>query len=150
MDTGSSFLPSEITAAFLWAQLEHLDMIQRKRCALWQAYQHNLLEWAFEKRVKLPHFPAYATNNAHMFYMLCPDNEFRNRLIAHLRNNGIHAVFHYQSLHRSPYYRHLYTGKELKNADACTGHLLRLPLYYELTNEMLINICNAIKNSSHD
>ncbi len=150
VDIGSSFLPSEVTAAFLWAQLEHIDAIQKKRCALWQGYYQNLENWAAENNVKLPCFPAYATSNAHMFYMVCPDNEFRNRLISHLRSNNIHAVFHYQSLHKSTYYKNLHAGEELRHADKYTECLLRLPMFFELTNEALINICNTLKNFDYE
>lgn len=94
VDTGSSFLPGEITAAFLWAQLEELDQIQNQRKAIWYQYQAALQTWAAKTGVILPYTPDYATQNAHMFYLVCPSPKFRTQLIEHLKKNNIHAVFH--------------------------------------------------------
>lgn len=132
VDTGSSFLPSEVTAAFLWAQLECLDDIQKKRCRLWHQYMESLQEWAKENAVQLPALPAYATKNAHMFYLVCPSPKYRTKLIAHLKENKISAVFHYQSLHSSPYYQHKHDGRNLPEADRYSDCLLRLPFYYDI------------------
>jgi dTDP-4-amino-4,6-dideoxygalactose transaminase len=150
VDIGSSFLPSEVTAAFLWAQVEHIDNIQKERCKLWNEYMYNLNNWASEHDVILPVLPGFATNNAHMFYLVCPDGEFRSSLISHLRSNNIHAVFHYQSLHKSAYYQHLYTGYDMTQADKYAISLLRLPMYYELKSVEVNNICNIIKNQEHE
>lgn len=98
VDTGSSFLPSEITAAFLFAQLEELDNIQNKRKDLWNKYRAGLQELANSGKIRLPHIPEYATNNAHMFYIVCSSLEERSALIAYLKERGIMAVFHYLSL----------------------------------------------------
>ncbi|PIQ19722.1 MAG: dTDP-4-amino-4,6-dideoxygalactose transaminase, partial [Cytophagales bacterium CG18_big_fil_WC_8_21_14_2_50_42_9] len=99
IDLGSSFLPSEITAAFLWAQLENLDQIQNRRTEIWHQYATGLQELAEKKLVKFPYLPPYATNNAHRFYLLCTSPEQRTALIAFLKQHHIHAVFHYLSLH---------------------------------------------------
>jgi len=134
VDIGSSFLPSEIIAAFLYAQLEHLDEIQSRRRKLWELYRQGLEALETKGILRLPHLPDYATNNGHMFYVVCGNLEQRNKLIAHLRDRGILAVFHYQSLHKSPFYEERHDGRELPNSDRYTDCLLRLPLYYELSN----------------
>ena len=105
VDMGSSFLPAEINAAFLWAQLENLDEIQNKRKALWETYYKLLKPIADKGYFKLPDLPDYASNNAHMFYLVLPDLEKSTALIQHLKDNGIMAVFHYLSLHSSAYYQ---------------------------------------------
>jgi dTDP-4-amino-4,6-dideoxygalactose transaminase len=135
VDIGSSFLPSEIVAAYLWAQLENIEDIQRRRTEIHEAYSSGLGKWADCNGIGLPKVPAYATNNAHMFYLVCRDLDQRTRLISYLKGSGIHAVFHYQSLHRSEYYRDRAPGCNLPNADRYADCLVRLPLYYELSNE---------------
>lgn len=131
VDVGSSFLPSELTAAFLWGQLETLDEIQATRKAIWQRY-HGGLQPKKDK-IRLPLIPDYATNNAHMYYIVCRDFEERSNLIDHLKSVGISAVFHYLSLHRSPYYKDVHSGSENVHADRYTECLLRLPFYNELS-----------------
>jgi dTDP-4-amino-4,6-dideoxygalactose transaminase len=133
VDTGSSFLPSEINAAYLYAQIENLDDIQTKRRGIYTSYFRELRDWGHKNGVKLPCIPEYATNNGHMFYLVCSSLEQRSALIEHLKQNGVHAVFHYLSLHKSAFYKGKYDGPELRNSDHYTDCLLRLPLYYELT-----------------
>lgn len=137
IDTGSSFLPSEITAAFLWAQLEAIEQIQTQRITLWNTYYTKLADWAQRENIGMPEVPAYATQNAHMFYLVCPSLAFRSTLIQHLKDQGIHAVFHYQSLHRSPFYAPHHDGRNLPHSDRFADCLVRLPLYYELSTEQL-------------
>lgn len=132
VDVGSSFLPSEITAAFLWAQLEHLDQIQNARKEIWNAYNSGLQTWANENQVLLPQIPDYSTNNAHMFYLECPNIEFRDTLIAKLKAENINSVFHYQSLHKSPFYSPKHDGRELYKSDRYTDCLVRLPMWIGL------------------
>lgn len=141
VDTGSSFLPSEITAAFLFAQLEHLDEIQTRRKALWNAYASGLAALAQQGRLVLPNIPAYASNNAHMFYVICASLEERTALIAHLKQQGILTVFHYFPLHKSPYYTLRHDGRDLPHANRFADCLLRLPMYYNLTATQVNNIC---------
>lgn len=138
VDVGSSFLPSEITAAFLWAQLEQLDQIQNARKEIWNAYYTGLKTWANENQVGLPQIPDYATNNAHMFYLVCPNIEFRDALIAKLKAENVHAVFHYQSLHKSPFYTAKHNGRELPESDRYTDCLVRLPMWAGLENPKII------------
>ncbi len=130
VDIGSSFLPSELNAAYLWAQLEQLDDIQRRRVAIWERYYQQLEP--FRDRVDLPQAPPPHGNNAHMFYIVCRDADRRNDLIRHLKECDVSAVFHYQSLHRSRYFRDRHDGRQLPNADYFSNGLLRLPLFYDL------------------
>jgi dTDP-4-amino-4,6-dideoxygalactose transaminase len=148
VDTGSSFLPSEVIAAFLWAQLEHMDDIQARRKHLWELYYSNLSPLALSPNslIALPGLPEYATNNAHMFYLVCNSLEERSQLIKRLKENGILAVFHYLSLHSSPYYTDKHDGRELLESDRYADCLVRLPMYYELKDDEVIKICRLITN----
>ncbi|HNB10851.1 MAG TPA: dTDP-4-amino-4,6-dideoxygalactose transaminase [bacterium] len=146
VDIGSSFLPSDIIAAFLYAQLEHIDEIQKKRKGLWNHY-YTLLTFLEDKhRVKLPFIPQYATNNAHMFYLVFSDTATRTTVIDLLKQNNIHAVFHYQSLHVSAFYKHNNDGRDLPLSDRYTNTLLRLPMYYDLEREDVELIAKIIKS----
>ncbi len=146
VDTGSSFLPSEVIAAFLWAQIENLDDIQRRRKEIWQLYYDNLVSLPAIKGIGLPIIPNYATNNAHMFYLVCNNLEQRTELIKKLKENDILAVFHYLSLHNSDYYACKHDGRALPNGDRFADCLVRLPLYYELESNKIIEICRLITN----
>lgn len=145
-DTGSSFLPSEIIAAFLWAQLEQLDTIQGKRKSLWSQYYNLLKPLADKGLFRLPDVPDYATNNAHMFYLVCNSIEERTALIKKLKENDIQAVFHYLSLHSSPYYLDKHDGRDLPNCDRYADCLVRLPLFFDLTNDELGLTCRLISS----
>lgn len=134
VDIGSSFLPSDILAAYLYAQLESLEDIQRRRLTIWKRYRDGLQELGARGCFALPVIPDFATNNAHMFYLTLPSIEERSAFISYLRKRNITAVFHYQSLHASRYFADKHDGRELKNADRFTECLVRLPLYYELTS----------------
>lgn len=143
VDTGSSFLPSDMLAAFLLAQLEHVREIQNKRINLWKYYYNKLLPLAGEGYIKLPFVPEFATNNGHMFYFICKSESQRAAIIKKLRTHSISAVFHYQSLHRSPFME----GKnfcDLVYSDLYSDNLLRLPFYFELTMEQADKICELI------
>ena len=135
VDIGSSFLPSEIVAAFLWAQLENLEKIQNTRKTHWESYNSILSGWAKHHEISLPELPPYATNNAHMFYLVCKNLEQRTALINHLKQNDIWAVFHYISLHKSPFYEEKHDGRVLPETDNFTDCLLRLPLFFELDSK---------------
>ena len=144
VDMGSSFLPAEINAAFLWAQLENLDDIQAKRKQLWNRYYDNLSK--VHASFSLPDIPDYATNNAHMFYLVLPDLEKRTAFIKYLKEHGIGAVFHYLSLHSSEYYRARHDGRQLPECDRYADCLVRLPLFYDLTIEQVDFICDTIRD----
>jgi dTDP-4-amino-4,6-dideoxygalactose transaminase len=139
VDIGSSFLPSEIIAAFLWAQLENLEDIQKVRKQHWNAYQSQLENWAKRNEIQLPIIPDYATNNGHMFFIKCKSIEQRTEIINRLKAKHTHPVFHYISLHTSPYYLDKHDGRILPNTDNFTDTLLRLPLFYELDVQTVIN-----------
>ena len=140
VDTGSSFLPSEIIAAFLWAQIENLDAIQEKRKELWNLYYNGFKKLQSSLNIKLPEVPAYATNNAHMFYLVFNEAAGRSNFINVLKLNNIHAVFHYLSLHNSEYYQAKHDGRVLINSDKFTECLVRLPLFYELNTSDVLKI----------
>jgi dTDP-4-amino-4,6-dideoxygalactose transaminase len=134
VDIGSSFLASDLNAAFLYAQLESMAQIQERRKQIWQRYFEGLKELG-GLGIQLPYIPEYATNNGHMFYLVCRSGVERDALIAHLKHHGIHAVFHYQSLHASPYFSARHDGRQLVQSDRYSECLLRLPFYYELGEE---------------
>lgn len=144
VDKGSSFLPSELNAAYLWAQLEKLDDIQNKRKHIWNMY-YNGLNGKIDERIQLPYIPEYATNNAHMFYLLCPSLEYRTALIKYLRENDVQAAFHYLPLHSSKYYQDKHDGRDLKNCDIYGDRLVRLPLFYALSDIEIEKICELIR-----
>jgi dTDP-4-amino-4,6-dideoxygalactose transaminase len=146
VDIGSSFLPSEIIAAFLLAQLEATEQIQSRRKNLWNQYYQLLKPLELAGYLTLPFIPDYATNNAHMFYIRVNDLDTRTKLIDYLKQNGIYAVFHYISLHRSAYYHNQHDGRDLPVADLLTNTLLRLPLYYELTEQQITVIAETISS----
>ena len=146
-DTGSSFLPSEVISAFLWAQLESLDDIQNKRNNLWRQYYAGLESLAAKGYFRLPDIPSYATNNAHMFYLVCKNLEERSGLIKYLKEHDVLSVFHYLSLHQSEYYTTHYSEiPSLPNCDRYADCLVRLPMFYELKAEQVDYIVNLISN----
>ena len=134
VDVGSSFLPSDIISAFLYAQLENLENIQKTRLEHWNQYYNGLKGLEDLGLIKLPYIPVnYASNNAHMFYIICKSLEERTELINYLKKNGILAVFHYLSLHSSKFYLKDNPKVDLPNADFYSNQLLRLPMFYSLT-----------------
>lgn len=149
VDIGSSFLPSEVTAAFLYAQLEWINEIQAKRRTLWNRYYSLLGPLGIAGKIRLPFVPEYATNNVHMFYVLCNNIAERHELIAYLKAQGIQAVFHYLGLHRSPFYKDHHDGRDLPLCDYYSDCLLRLPLFYELTEREVDQISQAVLNFYH-
>ena len=148
VDVGSSFLPTEIVSAFLWAQLEHLDEIQAERKRLWQAYWDffSTFKPSNSQTFKLPTIPDYATNNAHMFYLLFLDLAKRSDFIAKMKARDILTVFHYLPLHSSAYYAKQHDGRALPNCDRYADTLVRLPLYYGLAPDQ-DKVFAAIKES---
>lgn len=131
VEVGSSYLPSELNAAYLWAQLEQADQIFRDRMQIWRMYEEGFRELADAGKVELPHIPEGCSHNAHMFYMKVKDLKERTRLISYMKSRGIILVFHYVPLHTAPAGRKYgkfvgedrYTTKE-------SERLVRLPLYY--------------------
>ncbi len=148
VDVGSSFLPSEIVAAFLYAQLEQLDIIQAKRRLLWESYYAGLKSAEENGVIKLPTIPSYATNNAHMFYIVFDNLEKRTKMIEHLKNESINTVFHYLSLHKSPYYFNKHDGRVLPQTDHYSDSLLRLPMYFDLEVPDIMKVSKKINEFS--
>ena len=146
VDTGSSFLPSEINSAFLWAQLESLEVIQTRRKAIWNQYYEGLTDLAAKGFFVLPDMPDYATKNGHMFYLVCRNLDERTKLISYLKEQGIGAVFHYLSLHLSDYYRGHHVGEIpiLPNCDRFADCLVRLPMFYELKEDEAQYVISSI------
>ena len=130
VDIGSSYLPGEIIAAFLWAQLEEAEAITARRRALWNAYHERLEAAERAGRLRRPVIPAGCRHNAHLYYVLLPALAQRDRLIERLRGRGIHAVFHYVPLHSSPAgRRYARAATALPNTERAGECLLRLPLW---------------------
>jgi dTDP-4-amino-4,6-dideoxygalactose transaminase len=144
VDTGSSFLPSEVIAAFLWAQLENLDLIQEKRIKIWNIYHQGLKKLNEQQVIEVPHIPSYATNNAHMYYIVVKSIEVRDALIAYLKAKQIMPVFHYLSLHLSEFYKNKHDGRVLHQTDRYSDCLLRLPFYYDLEESQVVQIVDHI------
>lgn len=143
-DIGSSFLPSEIIAAYLWAQIQNIDDIQLKRTKIWSWYYEGLKEWAEYNGIRLPILPEYATNNGHIFYLVCKSLAERDDLILKLKGENILSVFHYLSLHNSEFYKNRHDGRILTESDRYSDTLLRLPLFYELEFEDVKKIINCL------
>jgi dTDP-4-amino-4,6-dideoxygalactose transaminase len=145
VDIGSSFLPSDIIAAYLYAQLECLNDIQSKRKEIWNNYSNAFIgELDADFDVQLPFLPKYASNNAHMYYLVCSSGKEREGLIKHLKADGILAVFHYLSLNKSKFYDD--NVEDLIQSDLYTERLVRLPLYYEMTDEVQRKVINSVLN----
>ena len=146
VDTGSSFLPSEINSAFLWAQLESLDVIQNRRKTIWNSYYKGLKDLAAKGCFTMPNIPEYATNNGHMFYLVCRNLDERTKLIAYLKEQGVGAVFHYLSLHLSDYYKEHHLGEipNLSNCDRFADCLVRLPMFFELKDDEVNHVIDSI------
>lgn len=142
---GSSFLPNELTAAFLFAQLENIDDIQQKRLNIWNRYFELLNIEELKGKINLPFVPGYAQHNGHLFYITVTSEEIREELLKHLHENGIYAVFHYLSLHNSPYYRQLNGNRLLPNAERYSSTLLRLPFFYSLQDDEILYIVDSIR-----
>lgn len=145
VDVGSSFLPSDITAAFLYAQVENIKSIQAKRKQIWQRYYDVFSDLKEQGKMQLPFLPEYSTNNGHIFYLICNTPEERSSLINHLKKKGILAIFHYLPLHLSAYYTSKHSREYLPMSERYATHLLRLPLFYTLTEEEQQFIIDKVK-----
>ena len=148
IDIGSSFLPSEITAAFLWAQLENINQIQQRRKFIWNRYDSELKYWAEINDIMQPSLPSHAYNNAHMYYLCFKSASQRQHVVDALMRQGIQSVSHYLSLHKSKYYMHCKNRKDfrLPHSDYYTDCLLRLPLFYELTLEEQSKVIDILQS----
>jgi dTDP-4-amino-4,6-dideoxygalactose transaminase len=145
VDVGSSFLPSDLLAAFLLAQLEAAETIQAKRRAVWERYASGLADWARRIGARLPVVPPDVEQSHHLFYVLMPEADMRAGLIAHLKAKGILAVFHYLPLHSSPMGTSLRTDRaDCPVTTSVSERLVRLPFYTELSREDQAEVIDAI------
>lgn len=149
VDVGSSYLPSDLLAAFLFAQLEAREQIQAKRRAVWERYWNGLEAWAYEFGARLPVVPKHCQQPYHMFYVLMPSLEERQRLIAYLQDREIMGVFHYQPLHLSEVGRSFggRTG-DCPITESVSDRLLRLPFFNELEPESQDRVIQAVRDFS--
>jgi dTDP-4-amino-4,6-dideoxygalactose transaminase len=148
VDVGSSYLPSDLLAAFLYAQLEARDQIQARRQQIWEYYAEHLRDWAKAHDVRLPAAPAHCEQPYHLFYLLLPSLEVRTRLILHLKKQSILSVFHYLPLHLSTMGQK-FGGKpgDCPVAEDVSDRLVRLPFYNDLTKEKQDRVISAIKKA---
>jgi dTDP-4-amino-4,6-dideoxygalactose transaminase len=145
VDVGSSYLPSEVLAAFLYSQLEVADQIQRQRKRVWEFYDEHLRDWASASGVGLPGVPDHCEQAYHMFYLVMPDASARTRLIDHLKARGILSVFHYLPLHLSPMGRRLGGAPgDCPITESVSERLVRLPFYNALTEDEQMEVCAAV------
>jgi len=149
VNVGSSYLPSDMLAAFLFAQLEEREQIQSRRQQIWETYYKELGAWAEENNVQMPFVPAHCEQTYHMFYILFPNLEKRQAAIAHLKARGVQAVFHYLPLHLSPM-GEKYGGKlgDCEVTEHVSDQLLRLPFYTNMTAEEQMQVVTALKEFS--
>ncbi|MDB5049472.1 MAG: dTDP-4-amino-4,6-dideoxygalactose transaminase [Fibrobacteres bacterium] len=146
VDIGSSFLPSELVTAFLYAQFEQADEITRRRLACWKHYQTGLAPLEKAGDLRLPVIPAYSGHNAHMFYLLLENGDARDALMAFLRQRNIMAVFHYIPLHSSPMGLAMgYRAGMFPVTESCSARILRLPMFYDLKTEEQDRVVGAIR-----
>ena len=141
-DIGSSFLPSELASAFLWAQINSIKKIQDKRKIIWNRYWSSFK--SIKNLVKIQEIPSYSTNNFHIFYLICNSLDQRNRLLKYLKNKLIIAAFHYQSLHKSPFYFNKHDGRVLSNSDIFSECLIRLPIFYDLKKNEQLRVIESV------
>ncbi len=147
VDGGSSYVLSELSAAFLFAQLEEMDSIQQTRKQLFDTYREGLADLEEKRFVRLPIIPGHCQCNYHMFYILLSDQEIRDALIHYLREREIYSVFHYVPLHTSPMGRTFgYEGGELPITEEYSNRLLRLPFFHELQDSDQRMVIDAIAN----
>ena len=146
VDVGSSYLPSDILAAFLLAQLEQREKVQTHRRKVWEFYNEHLQDWARDHSVSLPYIPPHCEQSYHMYYVLLPSQELRHGLIAHLRQQGIESVFHYLPLHLSAMGQ--FFGGQLGDCpvtERVSDQLARLPFHNAITEQDLWSVVEAIQ-----
>ena len=147
VDIGSSYLPSDILAAFLYAQIENLEKINKKRSTLFDFYYKELISLVNEGMIKLPYVPSSCSSNNHLFYIILEDEKTRNRLMDYMKTKSILSVFHYLPLHLSPMGKSMgYSDGQLPITESISSRLLRLPFYYELKTWEQEVVVDTIKN----
>lgn len=143
---GSSFLPNELTAAFLFAQIESINDIQDKRLKIWKTYYELLSTSSLSSHISLPFVPEYSRHNGHLFYLTVNSEKTRDELLQWLLSKGVYAVFHYLSLHNSPYFKPQHGNRTLPNCERYSSTLLRLPFYYSLTEDEISYVVKCIRD----
>ena len=142
---GSSFLPSELIAAFLWAQLEVGAQITQNRLATWDIYHNAFSALEVEERIRRPIIPTECQHNAHMYYLLLPTNELRDQVMAALKKHKVNAIFHYIPLHSSPAgQRYARVSGSMRYTDSLSGRLLRLPLWNNMHDSIRQTVIDAV------
>ncbi|MBI3511426.1 MAG: dTDP-4-amino-4,6-dideoxygalactose transaminase [Bacteroidetes bacterium] len=141
---GSSFSLSDLNAAFLCGQLECIDVVNKKRISNWKNYYDRLHDALVKKGIGVCEIEKGTDHNGHIFFLVCRSQEERDALIRDCAAQNIHLVFHYQSLHKSPFFRNRHDGRKLVNADRFSDCLVRLPLFHELTEEQLSRVCEKV------
>ncbi len=151
VDVGSSYLMSDLLSGFLYAQLENMDQINRRRNDIWHFYHQALVPLANDGRLRLPYIPPACDGNGHLFYIILPDEATRDALMGYLKDRRIHAVFHYVPLHTSDVGQSMgYRPGQLPVTESLSGRLLRLPFYYELIRDQQQIIVDTIFRFFHD
>lgn len=147
VDVGSSYLPSEIIAAFLWAQIESSDELAKRRLSLWETYDKRLQSLEERGLLRRPIIPDYADHNAHLYYILTQDAETRSRLLAGLKREGVGGLFHYVPLHSAPAgERFGRTNGALANTDDLSSRIVRLPLFYAMDDSDVDRVCSLVES----
>ena len=149
VDIGSSYLPSDMVAAFLYTQLVRFDKIQSHRKKVWWNYYRLLKPLEETGLVRCPVVPDFATVNGNIFYITVNSGQTRDDLLAWLKTRGITALFHYLPLHSSPYFKERHDGRELPNTDRFSSTLVRLPFYYSLGKKQIKFVVNSINEFFH-
>lgn len=145
VDKGSSYLPSDVVAAYLYSVLEISDKIQSKRVEVWKKYYNAFVQLEKEGKVKLPTIPTDCTNNGHMFYLLFNDLETRTKFISFLKEKDIYAPFHYIPLHSAPAgVKYCKTASPMEITNKISNTLVRLPMFYDITNKEIEKIIDAV------
>ena len=151
VDVGSSYVPSEISSAFLFGQLEEMERISQRREEIYEIYHVGLRDAAERGELVLPTIPEGCISNHHMFYVLVRDNETRNRILGIMSEAGVRAVFHYVPLHSSPVGVQFRQGSTMKQTDSCSERLIRLPFYYSISSSeqerVIATLCEALSES---
>jgi dTDP-4-amino-4,6-dideoxygalactose transaminase len=150
MDVGSSYVPSELCSAFLYAQLEEMERITTRRRSIYQTYRNKLSTCAAQKRLKLPSIPSDCDSNYHLFYVILPNQEIRDNTLEFLRNLGVRAVFHYVPLHNSPKGTELIGPLTLPITENLSSRLIRLPLFYTMTDDEQETVIRSIVSALTD
>ncbi len=145
VDLGSSFLPSDMTAAFLYSQLQEMETIQQKRIAIWERYDECLKPLKSEGKIYYPDVPDYATKNGNMFYFTVANRKKRDKILSKLTKKGILAVFHYLPLHESKFFKDKHDGRELPNTQIFSDTIIRLPFFVDLAEREVDRICEVLK-----